>query len=146
MLAALFVIALGVVPVALLGGAASVTPVSGGQTAVVSVGSIGARYAYALVPFGFGVWLAHYGFHFLTGALTIVPVTQSAVIDVLGWAGARRAALAVDRHAPGAVFPIQTRIRPARDDRIARAVADRISERDYPRSHRSRRPCRGLRS
>ena len=53
------------------------------------------------------MWLAHYGFHFLTGALTIVPVTQSAAIDLMGspvlgdplwrWAGMR----------PGAVFPIQ---------------------------------------
>ena len=39
---------------------------------------------YALVPFGFGVWLAHYGFHLLTGALTVVPVTQSAGDRPLG--------------------------------------------------------------
>jgi len=38
------------------------------------------------VPFGFGVWLAHYGFHLLTGMLTVVPVTQSAAIDLFGWA------------------------------------------------------------
>ena len=25
------------------------------------------RYTYGLVPMGFGMWLAHYGFHFLTG-------------------------------------------------------------------------------
>ena len=42
------------------------------------------RYSYALVPLGFGMWLAHYGFHFLTGALTIVPVTQSALYSI-GW-------------------------------------------------------------
>jgi hypothetical protein len=30
------------------------------------------------------MWLAHYGFHFLTGLLTIIPVTQRAVAD-LGW-------------------------------------------------------------
>ena len=42
------------------------------------------RYAYGLVPLGFGTWLAHYGFHFLTGLYTIVPVTQSAVAS-LGW-------------------------------------------------------------
>jgi hypothetical protein len=30
------------------------------------------------------MWLAHYGFHFFTGLLTIVPVTQSAVAS-LGW-------------------------------------------------------------
>src|ERR1700721_618521 len=42
------------------------------------------RYTYCLVPLGFGMWLAHYGFHFFTGLYTIVPVTQSALAD-LGW-------------------------------------------------------------
>jgi hypothetical protein len=42
------------------------------------------RYSYALVPMGFGVWLAHYGFHFLTGLLTFIPVAQSAAASV-GW-------------------------------------------------------------
>ena len=64
-------------------------------------------YIHALLPLGVGVWLAHYGFHLLTGVLTIVPVAQSAVIDVIGiaafgdpmwrWTGMR----------PGAVFPLQ---------------------------------------
>ena len=40
------------------------------------------RYSYGLVPLGFGMWLAHYGFHFLTGLYTIVPVTQSAVASL----------------------------------------------------------------
>ena len=39
------------------------------------------RYAFSLVPLGFAVWLAHYAFHFFTGVLTIVPVTQSAVAE-----------------------------------------------------------------
>jgi ferredoxin len=42
------------------------------------------RYSYALVPLGFGMWLAHYGFHFLTGLYTVVPVTQSAFASI-GW-------------------------------------------------------------
>jgi hypothetical protein len=60
-----------------------------------------------LVPLGFGIWLAHYGFHWLTGLLTVIPVVQSRVVDVfhapvLGaplwtWAGMR----------PGAVFPLE---------------------------------------
>lgn len=37
------------------------------------------RYTYGLVPMGFGMWLAHYSFHFLTGLYTIVPVVQSAI-------------------------------------------------------------------
>jgi hypothetical protein len=40
------------------------------------------RYAYALVPLGASMWLAHYGFHFLTGALTIIPLVQSAIAGV----------------------------------------------------------------
>ncbi len=34
------------------------------------------RYGYALVPLGFGMWVAHYLFHFLVGGLAIVPLTQ----------------------------------------------------------------------
>src|SRR5215510_6554028 len=41
--------------------------------------SLAARYSYSLAPIGFGIWLAHYGFHFLTGLYTIVPVTQAAL-------------------------------------------------------------------
>ena len=31
---------------------------------------------------GFGVWVAHYAFHFFTGILTAVPVTQNAVAEL----------------------------------------------------------------
>lgn len=34
------------------------------------------RYGYALVPLGFGMWMAHYLYHFLIGGLAIVPVAQ----------------------------------------------------------------------
>jgi ferredoxin len=40
------------------------------------------RYSYGIVPLGFGMWLAHYSFHFLTGLYTIVPVTQNAVASL----------------------------------------------------------------
>lgn len=43
------------------------------------------RYSYALIPMGFGVWLAHYGFHLLSGLLTFIPVAQSAAAGVAGW-------------------------------------------------------------
>jgi polyferredoxin len=47
------------------------------------------RFAYALVPFGFGVWLAHYSFHLLTGLWTFVPVSQAALAAWgLPWLGA----------------------------------------------------------
>jgi hypothetical protein len=40
--------------------------------------------AHALAPLGFGVWIAHYAFHFLSGFWAFVPVIQSALAD-LGW-------------------------------------------------------------
>jgi cytochrome c oxidase assembly factor CtaG len=53
-----------------------------------------ARFCYALVPLGCGMWLAHYSFHFLTGFGSLVPATQRAAADLgttfLGapeWAG-----------------------------------------------------------
>ncbi|MBS1254071.1 MAG: hypothetical protein MAG451_03127 [Anaerolineales bacterium] len=52
---------------------------------------IGTRYAFALVPVSFGMWTAHYIFHFLTGALTIVPVTQDFLRDFgVSWLGEPR--------------------------------------------------------
>jgi hypothetical protein len=38
-------------------------------------------FAPAFVPMGLGVWIGHYGFHFLIGALSIIPVFQSFLID-----------------------------------------------------------------
>jgi len=69
-------------PVLLLGLAAWMTRAWAG----VKSGwlAISVRYSYALVPLGFGMWLAHYGFHFLTGLYTIVPVTQNAFASI-GW-------------------------------------------------------------
>jgi hypothetical protein len=92
-LAVLFVLALVIAPAILLGGAAWISsraagaPQGGRKTALYV-----RTFVYALVPFGAGVWAAHYGFHLLTGALTIVPVTQSAVVDLAGraWLGAPR--------------------------------------------------------
>jgi ferredoxin len=66
-------------PILLLGLAAwSTRALQGSPRALVP---LAVRYSYALVPLGFGMWLAHYGLHFLTGILTFIPVTQSAVAD-----------------------------------------------------------------
>jgi ferredoxin len=76
----IFVCFLILEPLVLLGAAAWLARVWGGvQKAVVP---LAVRYAYGLAPLGFGMWLAHYGFHFLTGLYTIVPVTQSAVASL----------------------------------------------------------------
>lgn len=74
-LGALFVTALVIEPVVLLGAAAwAHRRLAGSRQSLLR---IGIRYAYSLVPLGFGIWLSHYSFHFLTGALTVVPVVQS---------------------------------------------------------------------
>lgn len=42
-----------------------------------------AAFAPSFVPIGFGIWFAHYGFHFLIAPLSIVPVIQ----EFLGYTG-----------------------------------------------------------
>jgi ferredoxin len=76
----IFVVFLIVEPAILLGAAAWFTRVLGGNKSALI--PLIVRYSYALVPLGFGMWLAHYGFHFFTGILTIVPVTQAAFASV----------------------------------------------------------------
>jgi ferredoxin len=101
-----FVMALMVMPAGMLGLSAILTRLLSREPAI-SLATTALRFAFALVPFGLGVWLAHYGFHLLTGVSTIVPVVQSAAIDLFGsavlgeplwrWAGLQ----------PGSVYPIQ---------------------------------------
>jgi len=78
----IFVLFLVVEPLLLLGVATWVTRAWTG----ISHGwmPLMVRYSYALVPLGFAMWLAHYGFHFLTGLYSFVPVTQSALAG-MGW-------------------------------------------------------------
>jgi polyferredoxin len=104
-LGVLFLAGLVLVPGMLLWSAAMVTRALAG--AAFSTGSIVRRFVYGLVPFGFGVWLAHYSFHLLTGALVVVPVTQSAVFDLLGWPAFGEPRWLWTGLRAGAVFPIQ---------------------------------------
>jgi hypothetical protein len=84
----IFAFVLIVEPAVLLGLAAWSTRALGGSR--MAILPLAVRYSYALVPLGFGMWLAHYGFHFLTGFLTVIPVTQTAVAETFGrqWLGA----------------------------------------------------------
>ena len=102
----LFVAALVAVPVVLLGGAAAATRVFSGERAN-PLHLIVRRYAVALVPLGFGIWLAHYGFHLLTGVLTAVPVSQSAALDLFGSAVLGEPLWRWTGMSPGSVYPIQ---------------------------------------
>lgn len=76
----IFVVILLVAPAVLLGFAAWLTRVLARNTTPLM--PLAVRYSYALAPLGFGMWLAHYGFHLFTGMLTIVPVTQSAAASI----------------------------------------------------------------
>ena len=66
-----------------------------------------AQHAMALVPLGFAIWVAHYAFHLLTGALTIVPVAQAAAIDATGWPALGEPAWTWVGMQPGSVLPFQ---------------------------------------
>jgi ferredoxin len=130
-LGTIFVAGLVVLPAALCGGAGWLTRLA--TQSSLRVRDIAVRYAYALIPFGTGVWLAHYWFHFLTGVLTIVPVAQSAAIDAAGsallgapdwrWLGMR----------PGSVFPLQIGV-VLLGAVGSLVIAHRIAERDTPQA------------
>jgi ferredoxin len=91
-LGAIFTGFLIVEPVLLLGMAAGLSRVWVSRTLPDRTGAgkqrallpLAVRYTYGLVPLGFGMWLAHYTFHFLTGLYTVIPVTQNALAN-LGW-------------------------------------------------------------
>jgi cytochrome c oxidase assembly factor CtaG/polyferredoxin len=74
------VVTLLLLPLLLVGGTAQLarrwSGVAQGVTATVC------RFAYAFVPLGAGMWLAHYGFHLWTSAGTIIPVTQRVAGDL----------------------------------------------------------------
>ncbi len=105
-LALLFVGALVILPLVLIGGAAAMTRLLA-PGSKDSIRAIAIRQAYALIPFGFAVWFAHYSFHLLTGALTIVPVFQSAMIDFAGMPVLGEPLWTLTGAPPGLVFPIQ---------------------------------------
>ena len=89
-LAILFLVCLVILPLILLTIAGWLSRLGAGDPDAPGLVRWSVRFVYALAPMGLGIWLAHYGFHFLTGFWTFVPVVQSFVSDVTG-----RALLAV---------------------------------------------------
>jgi cytochrome c oxidase assembly factor CtaG len=79
---AFYLLALGVMPLLVVGGAAALSRWWGCLEAGTL--QVAARYAYTLVPLGFSMWLAHYSFHLLTSYDTAVPAAQRFLGD-LGW-------------------------------------------------------------
>lgn len=74
-------------PLLLVYGAAwlSRTLTTGAKQREKSLNRLLMRYAYGFVPLGFAIWFAHYLFHFLTGAMTIVPAFQTFFQRTLAW-------------------------------------------------------------
>jgi hypothetical protein len=77
---AFYGLALGVLPLLAVGGAAALSRSWGRLPAGVL--EVATRYAFALVPLGFGMWLAHASFHFLTSYDTAVSVAQRFAADL----------------------------------------------------------------
>jgi hypothetical protein len=126
----MFVLGLVVIPAALLVAAAASTRVIT-RSSARSLREDIVTYAVTLVPFGFGLWIAHYAFHLLTGVLTIVPVTQSAAADLAGWSVLGDPLWRLAGMAPGSVFPIQLGF-VMLGMFGSLAVAHGISAREYP--------------
>lgn len=127
----LFVIGLVVIPAALLTGAAAATrAVTGPERRPIRAEIV--TYAVALLPLGFGLWIAHYLFHFLTGVFTIVPVAQSATVDLFGWPVLGDPLWRLAGMRPGAVFPVQIGF-VLLGALGSLAAAYGLSERDHPR-------------
>ncbi|MCS6852956.1 MAG: cytochrome c oxidase assembly protein [Gemmataceae bacterium] len=76
------IFALGLVPVALVGSVALLSRLGSGS--LLSPWGLVKRYALAFVPLGFGMWMAHYGFHLVTSWEAIFPVTLR-VAQALGF-------------------------------------------------------------
>jgi ferredoxin len=77
---AFYLLALVVLPLAAVGGAAALSRRWGppGDSTL----AVATRCAYALVPLGFGMWLAHGSFHLLTTWDAAVPAAQRFAADL----------------------------------------------------------------
>jgi hypothetical protein len=95
-----------VLPLLAVGGAAALSRRWGRLKATTL--EVATRYAYALIPLGFGMWLAHYGFHFLTSYDTAVPVGQRFAADLgLTWLGQPAWGCACCRPLTGWLLPLE---------------------------------------
>ena len=128
----IFVAGLVIAPLALMGLTAWLTRrLTGVQERLPALIT---RYAYALVPVSFGVWVAHFAFHFLTGFLTIIPVLQSTLAD-LGWTGLGKPRWDLGGLPSAWLFPIELGIM-GLGWWGSLLVAYRLAEQGYPESPR----------
>jgi polyferredoxin len=132
-LAVVFAAALVAAPLVLVGGAALLTRRAEPSGLRPSAGLTVRRFAHSLVPLGVALWLAHYGFHLLTGLWTVVPVAQAAVLDLAGWAAFGEPRWTWVGMRPASVLPLQLgAVLLGALGSIA--IAWLIAERDHPRA------------
>lgn len=77
----LFILGGIIVPMGAVAGAAVIGRTLTRTASKISLRDTAAAFSPALIPVGLSIWGAHYGFHFLTGALTIIPVFQTFLLD-----------------------------------------------------------------
>lgn len=77
-----FVGGLLVVPAVLLGVAGVASRWLAGGEGTPPARRVVTRMAFGLVPVGFGMWIAHYGFHFLAAGANIIPVLHRGAMDL----------------------------------------------------------------
>lgn len=71
-----------------------------------SLGRLIGRFSPAFLPLGLAIWTVHYQFHFLTGALAIIPVTHGVLIDH-GWMTGRPDFSLAELVRPSALHPVE---------------------------------------
>jgi ferredoxin len=105
LLLALFVLGLFVLPL----GLAALAGASTRRLARSARGpaAIATAFSYALLPLGVGVWGAHYGFHLLTGGLTVIPLVQRVASGLLGFAVLGQPRWTCVGLRPGTVYPLE---------------------------------------
>ena len=76
----LFVLALLIVPLLLVALCGIISRALSGSA--VRWRELISRFALALAPLGFSMWVAHQAYHFLTGAAVVIPVLQRVANDL----------------------------------------------------------------
>ncbi len=101
-----YLVAVLVLPLPAVAGAAALSRCWGRLEC--STLAVTTRFAYALVPLGFGMWLAHYTYHLATGYDAVVPVTQRFAADLgITSLGAPEWARACCRPMPAWLLPLE---------------------------------------
>ncbi len=80
----LCLLALVVIPLSIIGATTAVSRLwSGSNESLIALAT---RFSFALVPLGFGMWLAHYSFHLVTSYEGLIPAVQRFLAE-RGWTG-----------------------------------------------------------